>query len=272
MLAPVERVALRVAEAAHGRLGRALTTAWNLSVVSGMLWLCSGRRTRVRGLHHLAPFGPSDSVVLVANHRSFFDFFVITGVLHWRTRLCKQRVLFPVRAPFFYDHPMGIIANAALSGMRMYPPILRDRKRAVFNRYTVARCVQELQEPGTILGLHPEGTRNKGTDPYALLPGQPGVGRVLVEAAGATVIPVFVHGLSNDLMAELTCNWTAPHERPIDVVFGAPVPLSDVRVAGSRPASHRSAVQRCMEAIAALGEQHRATREGAPDGVRDAHP
>ena len=54
-------------------------------------------------------------------------------------------------------------------------------------RCAVARCIEELnrEDIGTVMGLHPEGTRGKGADPYTFLPAQPGVGRI---ALGATLI------------------------------------------------------------------------------------
>ncbi len=59
-----------------------------------------------------------------------------------------------------------------MSGMRMFPPVLRGesiRRRATFNEYSIQRTIEELQIPGTVMGLHPEGTRNKDDDPYKLL-------------------------------------------------------------------------------------------------------
>mgnify|MGYP001480307136 CR=1 FL=1 len=37
-------------------------------------------------------------------------------------------------------------------------------------------------QPGTVVGLHPEGTRGKGPDPYTFLPAQPGVGKLALVA------------------------------------------------------------------------------------------
>src|SRR5690606_19144688 len=80
---------------------------WNAIVPAGALWICGGRRFRTEGLEHLESVGPGDSVILVANHRSFFDFYVVSAMIYWRTRL-PRRMLFPVRADFFYDHPAGV--------------------------------------------------------------------------------------------------------------------------------------------------------------------
>src|SRR5271154_3014700 len=95
----------------------------NDTFMAAMIWSCGGRRIRVSGLEHLAGFSNDDSLLFVANHRSFFDFYVLSAVLYWHTTL-PRRMFFPVRSTFFYDHPLGPIVNAAMSGMRMFPPIL----------------------------------------------------------------------------------------------------------------------------------------------------
>ena len=50
------------------------------------------------------------------------------------------------------------------------------RAPRAFNRYALERCLYELDVPGTVLAVHPEGKRNKSDDPYALLPAQPSRG------------------------------------------------------------------------------------------------
>lgn len=256
LLTPTERLSFELADFVNTRMSP-VAAAWNTAFMGALIWSAGGRRLDVRGLEHLAPFGKDARVLLVANHRSFFDFYVITAILFWRTNLPK-RILFPVRATFFYDNPAGPLLNAAMSGMAMFPPILRDRQRAAFNRYSVQRCVEELETPGTVMGVHPEGTRNKSDDPYSFLPAQPGVGKVALEAPHASVFPVFIHGLTNDLRREWRRNWLMPKERnPITVTFGTEIDFADLRAQGSRPATQKRAADRCLDAIKALATEHR---------------
>jgi 1-acyl-sn-glycerol-3-phosphate acyltransferase len=255
MLTRTERWSFRVADLWARRFS-GLASRWNAVVPAGALWLCGGRRFRTRGVEHLDVVGPDDSVVLVANHRSFFDFYVVSAMVFWRTSL-PRRVLFPVRADFFYDHPAGTALNFFISNMAMFPPVIRDPKRREFNRYSMDRCIAELSQPGTVVGLHPEGTRNKGDDPYSFLPAQPGVGRIVLAAKRARVFPVFLHGLTNDVFAELVDNWTRPAEHPIDIWFGPEVELEDLRALGDRLTVHKRASDRCLDAIRALAEEHR---------------
>ncbi len=265
-LSRLERAAFHLADAlAHPKLSP-LSAGWNSAVMGSLIYSCGGRRFNIQGLEHLARFGKRDSVLLVANHRSFFDFFSITAILYWRTRLTK-RIFFPVRQTFFYDHPLGPAVNWAMSGMRMFPPVMREKEKKPFNNYSVARCIAELnsEDIGTVLGIHPEGTRNKGPDPYCFLPAQPGVGRIALGAERAHVVPVFVLGMGQSIAGELRTNLLDPKSRPVDMYFGEPLDFSDLRAMGNRLTVHKRAADRCLDAIKVLAERQRreaAIREG----------
>lgn len=265
------RIAFRVADLLSKLRRRHINDAF----MSAMIGSCGSRRLAVRGMEHLAGLGPESSVLFVSNHRSFFDFYLLNAALVWNHSPLPRRLVFPVRASFFYDHPLGPFVNLAMSGMRMFPPIFRERTRAPFNKFALARCVEELAVPGTVMGLHPEGTRNKGPDPYAFLPAQPGVGKIALEAKHAHVIPVFVLGMSSSLPREFVRNWSAGarEEHRIDLWFGPEIDLSDLRASGSRPATQKRAADRCLAAIGKLAEEHRAlTADGARGNARGEVP
>ena len=260
VLNTTERVAFELADLTLRHL-RPVSERWNSAFMGLTIWGAGGRRMDVRGLdEHLGGYDRQSRVLLVANHRSFFDFYVITALVYWRTKMTR-RVLCPVRSTFFYDHPLGPAVNMVMSGMSMFPPILRDPKRGTFNRYSLERCVSELETPGTTMGLHPEGTRNKGDDPYSFLPAQPGVGKIALDAKHAHVHPVFIHGLSNSLPEEFRRNWLRPiDEHPVDISFGPEIDLEDLRAQGSRPANTKRAADRMLLGIKKLSEQQRAMR------------
>lgn len=263
----LERTAFELGDAlSHPRLSP-LASTYNRAVVGAIIASCGGRRFDVRGLEHLAGFGPKDSLLIVANHRSFFDFFTITAILYWRTKVSK-RIFFPVRQTFFYDHPLGPVVNLAMSGMRMFPPVMRDREKRVFNAYMLSRCIAELDRPdiGTVIGIHPEGTRGRGPDPYELLPAQPGVGRVALGSTRAHVIPVFVLGMGQSIVRELRSNLLSPASSRIDMLFGPPVELADLRAHPDRAIASKLAADRCLDAIRALGEQQRRDAQHAKAG------
>ncbi len=263
LLVPSER---RIFALVHGcvRYLGGVQVAWNHLFMVNVVRLLAGGRLDVRGLEHLAPLDRSSRVIFVANHRSFFDFFVIGAMLYTRTKL-GQRIIFPVRSPFFYDHALGVLVNAVMSGLTMYPPILRDAERGAFNRWAVDRCVDWLAQPGHHVGFHPEGSRNKGDDPYVLLRAQPGVGRVALASADVTIVPVFVLGLSNSLGAEVVRQLRglrarlggAPPPERIAVWFGPPVDVEDLRAKSNRVSTQLECAQRCMAAIERMAHRHR---------------
>jgi len=251
----VERCNFIIAEWFAGPF-KPFSMIWNRVVMLPFIWFCGGRRYRVNGLEHLADLTPDDRVVIVSNHRSFFDLFVIMWAAHTRANL-SRRVFFPVRARFFYSHILGGVVNLFLAGMSMFPPFSRDRSKMEFNRLALERLVKELELSGTLVGIHPEGTRNKTDDPFAFLPAQPGVGKLALVSSMATVVPVFIMGMSNDLLKETIRNWTAPNDWPIEVRFGPPIDLGDLREKGTRLTIQKRAADRCMDSIRALATKYR---------------
>lgn len=258
-LTPVERAAFAVGDFSARYLS-VPAMAWNTVVMGAMLYATAGRRLQTHGLENLSKFRAPERILIVCNHRTFFDFFVITAVVFWRTEL-SHRILFPVRSSFFYDNPIGPVVNAAMSGMRMFPPVLRGesvRRRATFNEYSVKRTIEELTVPGTVMGLHPEGTRNKHDDPYKLLRARAGVGRIALESPQARIIPAFVLGMGNDLSKEFGHNFFRARDTRIDALFGPEILLDDLRMLPPSPQTARRASERMLDAIRALADSHRA--------------
>ena len=256
LLRPMERASFRLGDFVARRL-KWLSIAWNSTFMVGLLWLGSGRRLKLRGLEHLAKLDRSDSVILVCNHLSFFDFFTVSAVWFRHTPL-SRRMFFPVRAAFFYDSLPGLALNVLLGGMAMFPPVLRDRKRMRFNLYALDRLVAELGVPGTGVGIHPEGRRNKTDDPYTLLSAQSGVGKVALCAKNSKVVPVFMAGPGNNLAYEFLKNLFMADDNPIDLLFGPPVALDELRDQEMSGSIQREATQRCMASIQELADEARA--------------
>ncbi|MEL6348598.1 MAG: lysophospholipid acyltransferase family protein [Myxococcota bacterium] len=256
LLSPFERFAFKLADFYNRRL-RWLARLSNRTFMLFVLAVTGGFRIRGYGVHNVDDIDGHDRVILVANHRSFFDYFVIMWVNFTNTRL-SSRILFPVRSTFFYERPLGVLINLVFAGMAMFPPVMRDRRKRLFNQYSVRRALDELTVPGTLLGFHPEGTRNKTSDPYTLLPGKPGVGEIIIDSDEMVkVVPIFVVGMSNNLALETWRNWFNPSAHPIDVVYGAPIDFSDLRGQPSTRDLQLTAAGRCMDAITTLGEFQR---------------
>lgn len=224
----------------------------------GCNWIeiCTRNIRQVHGRERLGALDANKSYVIVSNHRSFFDMYVITAYLVKRG--LPHRILFPVRANFFYDRPLGIFVNGVMSFFAMYPPVFRERKQAHLNLASLDETSRLLRQGGMFVGLHPEGKRNTSDDPYALLPAQSGVGRI-IHQAHVEVLPVFINGLGNDLPRQVAGNFNRKGNT-INVVFGAPVDFGKLLDNAPSPRVFKQIADRTLEAVRVLGEEERALR------------
>jgi 1-acyl-sn-glycerol-3-phosphate acyltransferase len=227
----------------------------------GCRWITTAT-SELRHVHNeskLPAWDPDVSYILATNHRSFFDLYVICG--HLVKAGMQHRLVFPVRSEFFYDQPLGLFVNGVMSFFAMYPPVFRDRKRAALNLVGLDDLAYLLDRGGHFLGIHPEGTRGKGDDPYEMLPAQSGVGR-LIHHSKAVVIPAFIAGLINDLPRQIYSNFdgTGTH---VHVVFGDPLDVSDLRARNGSPKVYREAAERVRDTILALGQEEKRIRAEA---------
>ncbi len=229
----------------------------------GARWIDLATRNlrHLHGLERLPPLDPGKSYLCVSNHRSFFDLYLVTTLLVLRGM--PHRMLFPVRSNFFYDRPLGFFVNGAMSFFAMYPPVFRERQRAMLNLAGLDEVVWLLQRGGAFVGVHPEGTRNKDGDPYTLLPAQSGVGRI-IRHARVPVLPVFVNGLEqSDLWKQVTGNMTGRGRR-IHVVFGKPVDFGRLLDEPPSPRLYKKVADRALSCIAELGREEREIRAHLP--------
>jgi 1-acyl-sn-glycerol-3-phosphate acyltransferase len=222
-------------------------------------WATS-RRWRLDGLEPVRALRPPRGVLLVSNHRTFWDMFVACAVLY-RHCTFMGRLVFPVRANFFYSNPLGVLINLAIAGGGMWPPVFRDERKSALNPTGLAQMVEVLARPGTVLGIHPEGTRNKGPDPYAFLPVKPGVGQLIRSAHPDTVVlPFFIGGLQTELLPQIVDNFRARRRFPdVRVRFGEPRRTGDF----DREQAPLALAETVLSAIAALGEADRSTLPAA---------
>jgi len=257
LLSPIEQKQIAFVKKSFepGPLDRAVRLAQRY-IGSNWIEHCTRNIRHVHGLDRLPTWDPNKSYLVVANHRSFFDLYVVTGYLV--NRDMPHRLVFPVRSQFFYDKRIGLFVNGVMSFFAMYPPVFRERHRAALNLASLDETVRLLKRPGTFVGLHPEGTRNQTDDPYTLLPAQTGVGRI-IQAAKVSVLPVFVNGLGNDLPKQVAGNFTRKGT-PIVVVFGKPIDFGDMLNQPSSPRAHRRISEYTLEQIRLLGEEERAIR------------
>jgi 1-acyl-sn-glycerol-3-phosphate acyltransferase len=185
-----------------------------------------------------------------------------------------ERTYFPVRSNFFYEHPLGLAVNMMIGGGCMYPPIFRDSSKAALNKDAVDRVVGFLGRPGTVVGLHPEGTRGKGPDPYQLLPAQPGVGQIVLQAK-PIVVPVFINGLPNNFKSGVLDTYRpgARRDNPIIIVAGNELDYSQFTKQKPRASLYKRCSDYMLDAVRPLAERERELRAACSRGeIGDGAP
>jgi 1-acyl-sn-glycerol-3-phosphate acyltransferase len=254
VLSPMERLSVRlVARMNRGGWKRFWTTCQRYL---GSLWiyLATNNLTHIYGLEHLNEISHERPLLLVANHRSFFDMYVVSSLLYRQTDWVRA-LYFPVRGRFFYESPLGWLVNLVMGWWSMWPPFFADGAKREFDKFSLRQLTALAQTgPGAVIGFHPEGTRNKSGDPYSYLRAQPGVGK-LVKESNVQVIPVFIAGLGNSLPRQILGNWTGGQR--IRVRFGRPADLSQFMSGRDSVRTYKEIADHLMARIAELGDEDR---------------
>jgi len=252
-----EQLGFRLAHRMNQGIWKRLMTFGQRHIGSLWIFLATYNLMNVFGIENVEGSDPDSPLVLVANHRSFFDMYTVSSVIFRRTRR-PVTLFFPVRAKFFYDNPVGWFVNLVMGWFSMYPPFFREdreAKKREFDKYSMRRLVQLCSTgKGHVIGFHPEGKRNLHGGTYDLLPAQPGIGKVLY-GAHPQVIPVFIAGLGNDLPRQILGNWTGGEK--VRIWFGEKVDLSQFYERGDRLRTHKEIADHLMAKIGELGEKDR---------------
>ena len=188
-------------------------------------------RLRVEGLQHVPPSGP---LILVANHCSFFDAFILAASLP--LRFCQQ--MFYMGFESFFRHP--ILAWWG-RGVRVIPV---DMDTFLLRALQASAVV--LQR-GKILCVFPEGERSVDG---RVRPFMKGVG-ILAKELKAPVLPAHIAGS----FEAWPRGQSLPHIHPLRVRFG-PVETPEALLAREGPRGTDDAetiVMRLREEVAALG-------------------
>jgi 1-acyl-sn-glycerol-3-phosphate acyltransferase len=228
---------------------------WCQSAI-GASWiaLATGKGLQVEGLQHVREAFPRGPLLMVANHRSYFDMFVVSSLLH-RELPGRKRLYFPVVGQYYYQSLVGIALNQFAAFWSMYPPLFALPTHGASDRYALEVLVELCQRgPGQILGIHPEGGRNRDPDPYSLMRCQPGTGKI-IHAARPIVIPTFIAGLGNDLVQQVRRNWRG--DEPIRVWFDAPVALDEALALPGKGSTYKQITDLVMARVRVLAERDR---------------
>jgi 1-acyl-sn-glycerol-3-phosphate acyltransferase len=257
-----ERLAFRLVRRMNRGRWKRLWTWSQKTLGAGWIHLSTYNIMNVYGFEHFEAASHDRPILLIANHRSFFDMYTVSTVLFRRT-IWRKQLFFPVRGRFFYQSPLGLFVNLVMGWWSMYPPFFATGdnpipEKRTFDRFSF-RVLTALCErgAGNVIGFHPEGTRNKSDDPYSFLPPQPGIGK-LIKDANPQVIPVFISGLCNNLPRQIARNWN--RTEVIRIHFGKVIDFSDYLVKPDRARTYMEISKFVMEKIAALGEEDRKMR------------
>jgi 1-acyl-sn-glycerol-3-phosphate acyltransferase len=274
VLSRFERLAFRVTHRMNQGGWKRFWTWCQSTLGAGWIQLSTYNLLRVYGLEHLEDVSHDRPILLVGNHRSFFDMFTVSSVLFRRTRW-RKRLFFPVRGRFFYQSLTGMFVNLVMGWWSMYPPFFSGGDKPVperreFDKYSMRRLAQLCREgAGNVIGFHPEGTRNKSADPYSYLRAQPGVGK-LIKDANPQVVPVFVAGLGNHLPRQVLGNWFGGEL--VRIHFGKQLDLSEFMGKKDHLRTYKEIAEFVMSKIAELGEEDRERMANRNAKAGASHP
>lgn len=267
VLSPLEKLGFRLTRRMNSGNWKRLMTFLQRHIGSLWIKIATDNLMNVFGIGNLEHTDPGKPLLLVANHRSFFDMYVVSSVLFRRTDR-RFFLYFPVRAKFFYSSPVGWLVNFVMGWFSMYPPFFREAGQAEkrrFDKYSMRELIRicSADQPN-IIGFHPEGKRNLDPDPYRFLRAQPGVGAV-IRKSEPQVVPVFIAGLGNHLPKQILGNWTGGEK--VRLWFGRPIDLSKFYAQPDRLRTHKEIADHLMEKIDELAQEDREFMSG---GVRPA--
>ena len=263
VLSSFERAAFRLVRRMNQGAWKQFWTACQRVLGAGWIHLSTYNIMNVYGLEHVEAASRDRPILLVANHRSFFDMYTVSTVL-FRNTNWQKHLFFPVRGRFFYQSPVGLLVNLIMGWWSMYPPFFATGENPIpekrlFDKFSFRLLVDLCERgPGNVIGFHPEGTRNRSDDPYSFLPPQPGIGKLLKDAH-PQVIPVFIAGLCNSLPRQIARNWN--REDVIRIHFGPLLDYSDYLAKPDRARTYIEISKFVMSKIQELGERDRELQE-----------
>jgi 1-acyl-sn-glycerol-3-phosphate acyltransferase len=266
LLSPMERIGFKLTERMNTGTWKRLMTFLQRHIGSLWIIISTYNLMKVFGLENFEKTDGSRPILLVANHRSMFDMYVVSTTLFRKTNR-KFNLYFPVRAKFFYDSPIGWFVNFVMGWFSMFPPFFREAgevKKREFDKFSLKKLIEICSEnKSNIIGFHPEGKRNLDENPYNFLPAQPGVGAVIMKAK-PQIIPIFIAGLRTgvrdgkprfmgDLPNQVLGNWRGGEK--VRIWFGEPLDLSAFYEKSDRLRTHKEIADFLMQKIGELGEK-----------------
>jgi 1-acyl-sn-glycerol-3-phosphate acyltransferase len=191
-------------------------------------------------------YRPTDGIVVVSNHISWFDPIALAHIM-WNNgrppRFLAKEVLF--HAPLVG----AIVSNAGQIPVYRETDVAGDSVRA---------AVEAVQD-GEAVVVYPEGTITRDPDLWPMT-GKTGAARIAL-LAGVPVIPIAQWG-AQDVMAPYAKEFKMIPPKRMSMRVGPPVPLDDLRGEELTGEVLQRATTRIMDELTGLLEQIRG--ENAP--------
>ncbi|KJQ52998.1 lysophospholipid acyltransferase family protein [Microbacterium sp. SA39] len=198
-------------------------------------------KIRITGAEKLPREG---AFVLAPNHYSEFDPLIVAAAV-WRIgrapRFMAKESLFRVPVLGWFLHRTGMIPVARTSSASSAKQTMKQSA--------------ELVEHGRGVIVYPEGTLTRDPELWPMR-GKSGAVRLAL-ADGIPLIPMAQWG-TQEIMGRYQKGLSLwPLRKPVEVIIGDPVDVSDLRGRAGEPAALNEATSRLMNAITALLEQLR---------------
>jgi 1-acyl-sn-glycerol-3-phosphate acyltransferase len=165
----------------------------------------SGVKLTVKGQEKIPK---NQSVLYIANHRSFFDIVVTYP-------------LFPDLTGFIAKDILRKIPAFGLWMKRVHCLFL-DRKDLKRGLKTILDAIEKVKN-GISIVIFPEGTRNRQADPTSLLPFRDGSFKI-AQKAGCPIVPIAIIGTEKAFENHIP--WIRSTE--VTVVFGDPIDINEL--------------------------------------------
>jgi 1-acyl-sn-glycerol-3-phosphate acyltransferase len=254
-LSPLERLHFRAAWRMNQEPFKRVMEFWQYTLGSVFIRSVTARRTCVYGIEHVRSASLDRPLLLVSNHRSYFDMFVVSSEIFRHTGV-RRHLYFPIMGTHYYESVAGMVINATVGFWAMFPPLFAKASHRGMDRHSLETLIGLCAEgERTMIGIHPEGGRNTDPNPYSFRRLQPGTGRI-IHAARPQVIPVFVVGLENTLWDQVAANWRAGE--PIRIHFGPSLDLTDLLALPPKGSTYKIITDHVMEQVQRLMEADRA--------------
>src|SRR5687767_10052261 len=147
VLGPIERAGFKLSRAMNFGTWKRFWTFCQRHIGSLWIYIATYNLMNVFGIENFQNSDPTRPLILVANHRSFFDMYTVSSVMFRRTTR-PVSLYFPVRAKFFYDNPVGWFVNLVMGWWSMQPAFFLDesaRAKRKFDKFSVRELTRRAE-------------------------------------------------------------------------------------------------------------------------------